>query len=201
MIVHTCIYSVYLPTYHLSNPGIRFLYIRSFPPSKYTPDLYKVYIPTHLPFTKKADPEKGGVQESNSSFSSDSPFSSSSTSLRTVTFVTRDRSGEPAHSVTYDSYPVSSQSPVASRQTGNEMDTPAIPAPRDEGEKEVLEQLMSIRDHLQLRKLDRSTYVRTQDVMVLYEQTIEQVKRLNEIRNGKTTEENRGMSIALLSGL
>lgn len=72
------------------------------------------------------------------------------------------------------------------------MDTPAIPAPRDEGEKEVLEQLMSIRDHLQLRKLDRSTYVRTQDVMVLYEQTIEQVKRLNEIRNGKTTEENRG---------
>ncbi|EMR67832.1 hypothetical protein UCREL1_5157 [Eutypa lata UCREL1] len=72
------------------------------------------------------------------------------------------------------------------------MDTPAIPAPRDEGEKQVLESLMQTRDQLQLRKLDRSTYVRTQDVMVLYEQTIEQVKRLNEIRQGRATEENRG---------
>ena len=69
-----------------------------------------------------------------------------------------------------------------------------IPAPRDEGEKQVLEKLMHIRDQLQLRKLDRSTYVRTQDVMVLYNQTIEQLKRLNEIREGKNVEENRGMS-------
>lgn len=74
------------------------------------------------------------------------------------------------------------------------MDTPKIPAPRDEGEKQVLEKLMHIRDQLQLRKLDRSTYVRTQDVMVLYNQTIEQLKRLNEIREGKNVEENRGMS-------
>lgn len=73
------------------------------------------------------------------------------------------------------------------------MDTPKIPAPRDEGEKQVLANLMHIRDQLQLRKLDRSTYVRTQDVMVLYDQTIEQVKQLDEIRRGKTTEENRGM--------
>lgn len=78
------------------------------------------------------------------------------------------------------------------------MDTPAIPAPRDEGEKQVLENLTHIRDQLQLRKLDRSTYVRTQDVMVLYDQTIEQVKRLNEIRQGKTTEENRGTSHRLV---
>ncbi|RYP75682.1 hypothetical protein DL769_003770 [Monosporascus sp. CRB-8-3] len=71
------------------------------------------------------------------------------------------------------------------------MDTPKIPAPKDEGEKEILENMISIRDQLQLRKLDRSTYVRTQDVMVLYDRTIDQVKRLNEIRHGKAAEENQ----------
>ena len=72
------------------------------------------------------------------------------------------------------------------------METPKIPAPKDEGEREVLERLIAIRDQLQLRKLDRTTYVRTQDVMILYDQTIEQVKILNEIRDGKAVEENRG---------
>ncbi|RYO92310.1 hypothetical protein DL766_001905 [Monosporascus sp. MC13-8B] len=71
------------------------------------------------------------------------------------------------------------------------MDTPKIPAPKDEGEKEILDNMINIRDELQLRKLDRSTYVRTQDVMVLYDRTIDQVKRLNEIRHGKAAEENR----------
>ncbi|OTB09099.1 hypothetical protein M426DRAFT_132354 [Hypoxylon sp. CI-4A] len=71
------------------------------------------------------------------------------------------------------------------------METPKIPGPKDPGEKEVLEQLVAIRDQLQLRKLDRTTYVRTQDVMVLYDQTIEQVKILNEIRKGKPMEENQ----------
>jgi hypothetical protein len=77
----------------------------------------------------------------------------------------------------------------------NIMDTPKIPAPRDEGEKQVLEKLVTIRDQLQLRKLDRTTYVRTQDVMVLYDQTVEQVRSLNEIRKGKKSEENRGVCI------
>lgn len=67
-----------------------------------------------------------------------------------------------------------------------------IPAPKDEGEREVLEKLIAIRDQLQLRKLDRTTYVRTQDVMILYDQTIEQVRILNEVRHGKSAEENRG---------
>ncbi|KAI0470702.1 hypothetical protein GGR56DRAFT_140856 [Xylariaceae sp. FL0804] len=71
------------------------------------------------------------------------------------------------------------------------MDTPKIPAPQDEGEKQVLSALVGIRDQLQLRKLDRTTYVRTQDVMVLYRQTMEQVKRLSEIRQGRSVEENR----------
>ncbi|KAK6856770.1 hypothetical protein PG995_006957 [Apiospora arundinis] len=71
------------------------------------------------------------------------------------------------------------------------METPKIPAPRDEGEKRILAELMSIRDQLQLRKLDRTTYVRTQDVMVLYEKTIEQVRQLNVVRTGKKSEENQ----------
>lgn len=75
------------------------------------------------------------------------------------------------------------------------MDTPKIPAPKDQGEREVLERLIAIRDQLQLRKHDRTTYVRTQDVMVLYDQTIEQVRILNEIRKGKPVEENQGTII------
>ncbi|KAI2625857.1 hypothetical protein GGR54DRAFT_593260 [Hypoxylon sp. NC1633] len=71
------------------------------------------------------------------------------------------------------------------------MDTPQIPAPKDEGEREVLERLIAIRDQLQLRKIDRTTYVRTQDVMILYDQTVEQVRILSEIRNGNPAEENR----------
>lgn len=73
-----------------------------------------------------------------------------------------------------------------------DMETPAIPGPKDQSEKDVLEKLIAIRDQLQLRKLDRTTYVRTQDVMVLYDQTIEQVRILNESRGGKPVQENRG---------
>jgi hypothetical protein len=72
------------------------------------------------------------------------------------------------------------------------METPMVPDPQDAGEKEVLEKLVVIRDQLLLRKLDRTTYVRTQDVLVTYNQTIELVKRLDEIRQGKTIRENRG---------
>ncbi|KAI1819088.1 hypothetical protein F4861DRAFT_544273 [Xylaria intraflava] len=73
------------------------------------------------------------------------------------------------------------------------MDTPKIPPPQDEGEKQVLETLVAIRDRLLLRKLDRTTYVRSQDVMGLYDETIRQVKLLHEIRQGKLVEENRGV--------
>jgi hypothetical protein len=79
------------------------------------------------------------------------------------------------------------------------METPKIPAPQDEGEKQVLEHLVAIQDQLLLRKLDRTTYVRSQDIMLLYDQTIEQVKRLHEIRSGKdVVEENRGTPPVIL---
>ncbi|KAI0190025.1 hypothetical protein EV127DRAFT_99741 [Xylaria flabelliformis] len=71
------------------------------------------------------------------------------------------------------------------------MDTPKFPAPQDEGERQVLEKLVAIQDQLLLRKLDRTTYVRSQDVMGLYDETVFQVRHLNEIRNGKSVEENR----------
>jgi hypothetical protein len=74
------------------------------------------------------------------------------------------------------------------------METPKIPLPQDEGEKQILENLNQVQYELLLRKVDRTTYVRSQDIMHLYDRTIEQVKRLNEIRSGKTVEENRGIS-------
>lgn len=71
------------------------------------------------------------------------------------------------------------------------MDTPAIPPPKDAREQEILEKLQAIRDQLLLLKQDRTKYVRSQDVMVLYDQTAAQVRLLNQIRDGKHTQENR----------
>ncbi|KAK9782878.1 hypothetical protein AB5N19_09463 [Seiridium cardinale] len=71
------------------------------------------------------------------------------------------------------------------------MDTPRIPPPSDEGELQILQELELVQSQLQIRRADRANYVRSQDVMVLYDQTIEQVRRLTEIRQGKKTQENR----------
>jgi hypothetical protein len=71
------------------------------------------------------------------------------------------------------------------------MDTPAIPMPKDERERQMLDKLAVIRDNLLLLKRDRTKYIRTQDVMVLHDQLVEQVKQLNEIRKGEHKAENR----------
>jgi hypothetical protein len=71
------------------------------------------------------------------------------------------------------------------------MDTPAIPAPRDAHEREILANLESIRDRLLLLKQDRTKYIRSQDVLQLYNETIEQVRRLREVRAGRNDGENR----------
>lgn len=74
------------------------------------------------------------------------------------------------------------------------MDTPAIPAPRDAREQAILARLNLIRDQLLLLKQDRTTYIRSQDVIPLYDQTIEQVKELNDVRaDAGKHEENRRM--------
>lgn len=73
------------------------------------------------------------------------------------------------------------------------MDTPAIPAPRDANEREILANLESIRDSLLLLKQDRTKYIRSQDVLQLYDQTVEQVRKLREVREGRQASENRCM--------
>jgi hypothetical protein len=72
-------------------------------------------------------------------------------------------------------------------------DTPSFPAPLDPREHPILENLLRIRDELTLLKQDRASYVKSQDVMVLYEKVVGQVKLLNEIRADKPSEENRGL--------
>jgi hypothetical protein len=73
------------------------------------------------------------------------------------------------------------------------METPAVPMPKDERERQVLDRLTVIRDSLLLLKRDRTKYIRTQDVMVLHDQLVEQVRQVNEIRTGEHKAENRCM--------
>ncbi|TFB07655.1 hypothetical protein CCMA1212_001205 [Trichoderma ghanense] len=72
------------------------------------------------------------------------------------------------------------------------MDTPAVPLPQDAREQAVLDSLVVIRDKLLLLKQDRTTYIRSQDVIPLYDETISRVKELDEIRTETgNKEENR----------
>lgn len=71
-------------------------------------------------------------------------------------------------------------------------DTPTLQFPTDPREQPILDELLSIRAALTLLKQDRSTYVKSSDVLPLYEKVIEQVRILNEIRSDKHREENRG---------
>lgn len=79
-------------------------------------------------------------------------------------------------------------------------DSPAIRAPLDPKEQPILDSVLSIRDKLSLLKQDRTTYVRSQDVITLYNQVITQVEKLNEIRAQKRSEQNRGTHTLLLGG-
>ena len=72
------------------------------------------------------------------------------------------------------------------------MDTPTLPMPVDTREQPILESLLRIRDELTLLKLDRSSYVKSSDVLPLYDRVVEQVKVLNEIRTDKPQEQNQG---------
>jgi hypothetical protein len=63
--------------------------------------------------------------------------------------------------------------------------------PKDERERQILERLTVIQDKLLLLKRDRTKYIRTQDVMELQDQLVEQVRQVNEIRKGEHKGENR----------
>lgn len=60
------------------------------------------------------------------------------------------------------------------------MDTPALAPPDTSQEKKVLDKLSEIRNQLVLLKTDRTTYLRSQEVIPLYDETIEQVNQLDE---------------------
>jgi ABC-type sulfate transport system substrate-binding protein len=74
-------------------------------------------------------------------------------------------------------------------------DTPTVQLPIDLREQPVLDQLLAIRASLTLLKQDRSTYVKSSDVILLYDKVTEQVQILNELRSDHPREENRGWSI------
>lgn len=79
-------------------------------------------------------------------------------------------------------------------------DSPAVQVTLDPNEKLIYERILGIRDKLSLLKEDRSTYIRSQDVLNLYDQIVEQIQSLNAIRaeHGKPLEQNRGLLISHL---
>lgn len=74
--------------------------------------------------------------------------------------------------------------------------SPAVQAPLDPKEQPILDSLLQIRDKLSLLKQDKSTYIKSHDVVSLYEQVIEQVHLLNNLRreHKRQLEQNRGQS-------
>jgi hypothetical protein len=73
-------------------------------------------------------------------------------------------------------------------------DSPAPRIPLDPEEQPILDRLLEIRTKLELLKQDKSTYVKSQDIIELYDQVIAQVSDLNQIRTTKRLEQNRGLS-------
>ena len=79
-------------------------------------------------------------------------------------------------------------------------DSPAVHAPLDPREEPILSRLLDLRDQLSLLKQDRSNYIKSNDVIHLYDQVIEQVHLLNTIReeHAKPLENNRGEGLECL---
>ncbi len=74
-------------------------------------------------------------------------------------------------------------------------DSPIVQAPLDPQEAPILARVLLLRDKLSLLKQDKSTYIRSNDVLSLYDEVIEQVHQLNRLReeHGKPLEQNRGL--------
>ncbi|GIK02560.1 hypothetical protein Aspvir_006616 [Aspergillus viridinutans] len=62
------------------------------------------------------------------------------------------------------------------------MDSPAVPVPFDPQEQPILERLLRTRDALLLLKQDKSSYIKSRDVLPLYEEVISEVEKLNAVR-------------------
>jgi hypothetical protein len=72
-------------------------------------------------------------------------------------------------------------------------DSPRLSLPIDPEERPIEGQLLQIRNKLELLKADKSNYVKSEDVMQMYEEVIVQVNALNKLRENKRDEQNRGM--------
>lgn len=70
-------------------------------------------------------------------------------------------------------------------------DSPMYSAPVPAAEKPVLEKLVLVRDKLFLLKQDKSTYVKSQDVLPYYEEVTELVHQLNDVRGPDHLVQNR----------
>ncbi|KAI4154621.1 MAG: hypothetical protein L6R39_001358, partial [Caloplaca ligustica] len=72
-------------------------------------------------------------------------------------------------------------------------DSPAVQAPLDPKEQPILDRILIIRDKLSLLKQDKSSYIKSHDVLQLYDQLIKQVHLLNVLREeqDKPLEQNR----------
>ncbi|KAK7542235.1 uncharacterized protein J3D65DRAFT_613068 [Phyllosticta citribraziliensis] len=70
-------------------------------------------------------------------------------------------------------------------------DSPAVRAPLDPKEQPVLDQLLGIRTQLELLRADKSTYVKSEDVIRLFNTLIDQVEVLNQLRSNNRLEQNR----------
>ena len=75
-------------------------------------------------------------------------------------------------------------------------DSPNVHYPLDPKEQPILDDLLAIRDQLSLLKQDKSTYIKSKDVLELYERVIKKVQVLNNVRTeeAKPLEQNRGLS-------
>lgn len=62
------------------------------------------------------------------------------------------------------------------------MESPAVPIPLDPQEQPILESLLRTRDALLLLKRDKSSYIKSRDVLPVYEQVIGEVEQLNAVR-------------------
>jgi hypothetical protein len=74
------------------------------------------------------------------------------------------------------------------------VDTPSS-IPLDPSEQRIYDELMAVKEELTLLGQDRTTYIKSSDVMLLYDKVIDQVAKLNDLReeSSRSTEQNRGM--------
>lgn len=78
-------------------------------------------------------------------------------------------------------------------------DTPVLNIPTDPREQAILDELMLIRADLDLLKRDRTTYIKSSTVVPLYDKIVEQVQKLNAIRENRPLEQNRGIWLYISS--